>query len=39
MITSITYAIANHYYMHYLTEKSKARKLRTENRKLDPMIT
>ena len=39
MITYITYTILIHYYMHYLTEKSKVRKLRTGNRKLKQMIT
>jgi len=39
MITSITYTIANDYYMRYLSEKSKAWKLRTGNRKLKSVIT
>jgi hypothetical protein len=39
MITYITYTIENHYYMHYLAEKSKTCKLRAENRKLNQMIT
>jgi hypothetical protein len=34
MITSITYAIANDYYMHYLQGNRKTCKLRTDNRKL-----
>jgi len=34
MTTYITYSIANDYYMHYLTEKSKIRKLKTDNEKL-----
>ena len=35
MITYITYSIANDYYMHYLAEKSKTRKLKTDNEKLE----
>ena len=39
MITSITYSIANDYYMHYLQRNRKTCKLRTGNRKLKQMIT
>jgi hypothetical protein len=31
VIACITYTIATHYYMHYLSERSKIRKLYTEN--------
>jgi len=34
MITSITYTIANDYYIHYLRRNRKTCKLRTDNRKL-----
>jgi len=39
MITSITYSLANNYYMHYLQRNRKTCKLRTGNRKLKQMIT
>jgi PhoPQ-activated pathogenicity-related protein len=39
MITSITYSIANHYYIHYLRGNRKTRKPRTEAENWDPMIT
>jgi len=31
MIACITYTIATYYYVHYLTEESKIRKLKTGN--------
>ena len=39
MITSITYSIANHYYMRYLQRNRKTCKLRTEAENWNPMIT
>jgi hypothetical protein len=39
VITSITYTIANDYYMHTYWRDRKTRKLRTEAEKWDPMIT
>jgi hypothetical protein len=35
----IACTIANDYYIHYLSEKSKTCKLRTDNRKLNQVIT
>jgi hypothetical protein len=39
MITSITYPIANHYYMHYLQRNRKTCKPRTEAENGNPVIT